>query len=259
VFGISFFGYLFSRFIFRNNTAQNTGDYTQFKATILNKIIHFINPNFEYLEYGHVDKHDINNSGLFLPSNYKIDGNDQILGVHNGVPFQTCDLTIHHQSRLSSENSGPDEVFKGQYFMAKFHKTIATPIVIYSNISFLKSLAENEMESHLDNFENEVVLEDPEFMKHFKICCADQVAARYALSTSMMERIKKLAMRNKGKLYIAIKDNQIVIANNNGIDKYEASLFTKMEKAWIDDIYQDLSEQLSIIDDLKLNMNIWKK
>ena len=42
------------------------------------------------------------------------------------------------------------------------------------------------MENHLDNFGSKVTLEDPEFMKYFKVCCDDQIAARYALSTSMM-------------------------------------------------------------------------
>ena len=41
----------------------------------------------------------------------------------------------------------------------------------------------------------EIELEDPEFMEHFRVYSTDQVEARYILSPSMMERL--LAFRRE--------------------------------------------------------------
>ncbi len=249
VFGITFFGYFFSKLVFgrKSNTKD---DFANIKNRILKIILKFINPEFEYLEYGHVTKQDVLHSNLFIEKDYKVEGNDQIMGVHNGIPFQICDLTIHHTQAFSSERSGPNEVFLGQYFVAKFHKVIRKPIVIHSRIPFLKSFTTNDIEAYINDFDDKVKLDDAEFNKYFKVNCASQSFAEEILTPALRKQIIGFAEQNNGKIYMVLSGQQIVIATNSGKDKFETSLFTKLEKKWINGIYSYIHSQLSILNQL---------
>lgn len=184
-------------------------------------------------------------------SGYSIDGNDQILGTHNGVAFQYCDATVQHQSSWSNEKEAPSEVFTGQFFIARFNKKFLNPIYITPKLGFVQNYKTNSIKEYTNDLGDKIQLEDPEFMKMFDVFGNDQIEARYILTPAMMQRIKDLSLRTKGKYYIAFNYDKITIANNNRENKFEASIFTSLTKTdAMEGFYKDLCDQFAIIDEL---------
>ena len=170
-----------------------------------------------------------------------------------------CDLSAQRTRNFSSEKDGPDQVFYGQAFIAKFNKSFKDEVFIIprKKKSFF-NLSDTSL--HLSSFGSKVTLEDPEFMKMFDVYSDNQVEARYILSTSMMQRIKDMVSKTEGEFYLSFRNNRISVLNNSWANRFEVSLFKSLTKdEQIIRFYEELCEQLHIIDDLKLNENIWKQ
>ena len=230
---------------------------TSFKEKIISRMVNFINPSVKYIPMAHLSLVDIFESGLFQERNYTVDGSDQISGKHNGVPFISCDLSLQFKKNFSEEKELPDCVFFGQFFVARFNKAFSTPVYIVPNKNKYSTL------SYLTGDKGESVkLEDPEFMRMFSVYAKDQLESRYILTPSLMERIKELAKKVQGEFYIAFYNNKITVANNSGINNFEASFsksITDKNNELLVGFYTDMCDQFAVIDELKLNINIWKK
>jgi len=233
-------------------------DFTSFKTKIFKEMIHFINPGFEYIKSGHVSLPEIMETKMFVNKNYAISGNDLIVGRHLGVPFQYCDLSLGYKQNFSKENESPDQVFSGQFFTAKFNKHFTQPLYVFSKSSIKGIFTNNAIHSYLNTSLPKVLLEDPEFAKDFDVYCNDQVMARYILSTSLMQRIKELSVQEKkATLFISFNNDKVCVLNNTMKDKFETGFFTKIKPELLEDFYTDLCRQFNIIEELKLNVNIW--
>lgn len=220
--------------------------------TVFRRIIKFINPTAEYIPIGHIGLPEFLESGLYQGKNYGIDGNDQISGRHNGVPFIMCELQVSYKRNFSDVKDSPDSVLSGLFFVAKFNKKFSSPVYI---------IPRKGASGYTNLVGEKVKLEDPEFMDMFEVYSPDQVEARYILTPSTMERIKNIARRNKGKFYVAFNNNKITITNDNNDTKFGVGFFdslTKNDNKLLVDFYETIRDQMSIIDELKLNMKIWK-
>ena len=228
-----------------------------FKEKIISRMVTFVNPSVKYIPMGHLSLDDIFESGLFEQRNYTLSGSDQISGKHNGVPFIMCDLSMQFKRNFSDENEQADSVFYGQFFVARFNKQFSQPVYV---ISTGKT---GDARSYLtSDMGEQVKLEDPEFMKMYRVYAHDQVEARYILTPSLMERLKELAKRTKGTYLVAFYNNKITVANNSRINNFETGFsksLTSKENELLVGFYTDLCNQFAIIDELKLNINIWKK
>ncbi|NDV70236.1 DUF3137 domain-containing protein [Dysgonomonas sp. 25] len=241
-------------------TVQGTSGYT-FKTELFDKIIRYACPDSQYAMHGHVSLAEFLASGMFREKNYKIEGNDLVVGKHSGVPFQFCDLTVAYERAFRKEDEDPDYVLYGQFFVARFNKSFASPVYIVPKTGVSGFFMGNEIGNYLETPGEKIELEDPDFMKMFKVYGADQIEARYILTPALMERIKNLAIRTKGEFYISFYDNRITVANNSGKNNFEVKTFKSISKdnnKMLVDFYQDICDQLAIIDDLKLNIKIWK-
>jgi hypothetical protein len=234
-------------------------NYTSFKEQIFKKMIAFINPSFQYVEHGYIGARELHELDIFRDKNYDVTGNDQILGSYNGVPFQYCDLYMSHTPTFRLQNESPEEVFSGQFFMAKFNKTFSTQIVISPKAGISEFIIGNSFSSNIVKPSAKIMLEDPEFAKMFDVYANDQVEARYILTPTTMQNIKDIAHKAKGSLFFFFINNKIIAANNNRINKFETGVTTKLNPELLVSFYEDLYKQFSIIDDLKLNINIWKQ
>lgn len=233
----------------------------EFKDKVFGKIVKFVSPGAEYVMHGHVSVADLAESGLFSRANYSLTGNDLIVGRHQGVPFQFCDLTVEVQQKFTRENDDPTYAFYGQFFMARFNKSFNSPVYIFPKTGVKGFFSANEASTYMEHQGEKIQLEDPDFMKMFNVYGADQIEARYILTPSLMERIKELAVRTKGQFYIAFYNNRITVANNSGTNNFEIKSnksITDNDYKVMTDFYQDLCDQFAIIDDLKLNIKIWK-
>ncbi len=253
------FLYSFGMSRYAKKKLEGTEDYTQLKKNIFGKLVHYISPDFQYIENGHIGIGDLLSSYLFRQERYNVTGGDQIVGWYNGIPFQSCNLTVTFRPTIRGEKEPDDVAFYGNYFVARSPKTFEHPIIIHPVKSFFGTINDNEIRTYLNQGGERIRLEDPEFQKLFEVYCDDQITARYVLTPAFMERLKKLNERYKGQVYIAINSDNIVIATNRGniLSKANyspaAMLFQKIDLTFVEDVYEELIEQLQMIDTLELN------
>lgn len=224
---------------------------TTFKTNIFTKVIGFINPNFRYVMHGHLSEAEFFDLGIYEQRSYLYDGNDQIVGKHSGVSFQLCDLHVSRQKNFSKENEPPVTIFKGPAFVAQFNKAFQGETYIISR----------KVDSQYIGFElgESIRLEDAEFGQLFKVYSNDQIEARTILTPELMERIKSLGKKDKNKLMISFRHNRIGILNYNGKNNFEIDVLgNKSVSESLPLFYEDLCNQLRIIDELKLNRSLWK-
>jgi hypothetical protein len=258
--GIAFvITYLYS-FLFRKKTGDNPGMAAfggsggfqfDFKDRVIRKMVAFWDPSFRYQINNHIKTAEVLESGMLYPKNYKAGGSDMIQGEIDGVSFRFSDLHLLSEKTYVKKGEDPyNTVMFGSFFIAGFPKTFRHLVFVYSKSSMEALKHEGE----------KVVLEDPEFMEMFRVYAVDQIEARYILTTSLMERIKAMGKKMGKHLYIAFADNKVYVMNNNSHDRFEASWFKRVDKKeTLVQFYDELSEQLSIIEELKLNSNnIWK-
>ena len=235
------------------STASSYGFAYDFKDKVVRRMVEFLDPAFKYQIANHVKLSEIMQSGMFQEQKYKLSGSDMVQGVEDGVPFKFSDVHITREKTFVGKNENPEEgVLTGSFFIAEFNKTFKNPVFVHSKKSFGGM-------GCLSYMGDKVRLEDPDFDKQFTVYSPDQIEARFILTTSMMERLKSLRNRMGSNVYIVFANNNIYIANNNGKDRFEIGMLSSINKREsIVGYYNDLVEQLGIIDELKLNLKIWK-
>lgn len=261
-FAVVFVIALIYAFYARNNSVE---DYEYlFKTEVIEPLIKFINKDFIYKPESHISHQEFLKSGFFVNDAYQYDGNDQLIGKYNDVLFQFCDLYVTKTPAIKTKNQSDYTVFCGNFFMAKFNKPFQSETYILPNYSLKENVLGDDFDtgSFLTdtwNFGDKVLLEDIDFNKMAKVYAHDQIEARYILTTSMMERIKKVQQKTKGKLFISFRNDLVFIANNNGFDYFEPDFYKSINsKEAILGYYNEIVDLLGIIDELKLNVKIWK-
>lgn len=256
--------FAYSIFMMKNNKNLNpmamaSGVDEHFKSNILEKLVKFINPNSTYIRLGHLKLEEVLETGFFEINRYDISGNDHIISRHSGVSFQMSDIDMSYMPQFSKENREPDTVFYGQVFVAKFNKELKDDIYVVSRAAegFFTSNVDSTYFRHLGK---EIKLEDPDFAKKFKVYAGDDIEARYILSTSMMQRIKTISEKSNNKdIMLSFRNNRLSLLNFSKGDSFELDINGKKDiREQIIDIFDDLKSILEIIDELKLNINIWK-
>lgn len=103
-------------------------------------------------------------------------------------------------------------------------------------------------------------LDNPEFEKMFSVFGTDQIAARYVLSTSLMQRIVEYSKKIRRPIRISFSNNKLFIAIKHSNNKFEFALSKPVDDFnQIKDFYYDLKIITDIVEDLNLNSRIWLK
>ncbi len=104
----------------------------------------------------------------------------------------------------------------------------------------------------------EVILEDPNFMKRFVVYSDNQVEARYVLTTAFIERFKNMKTAFKAKyIRAAFKDGKITIAIHVGKDLFAMANYSKdSDSHTFTELFEELLSVFELITVLKLNQKI---
>ncbi|MDR0660931.1 MAG: DUF3137 domain-containing protein [Prevotellaceae bacterium] len=253
-------GFSISYFVKKNksnatpNTSSGYGFAYDFKDKVVRRMVEFLDPSFKYQIVNHIKLSEVIQSGMFHESKLKASGSDLVQGVEDGVPFKFSDLRLVREKTFVGKNEDTEvSVFSGSMFIAEFNKSFKKPVYVFSK----KALG--IVSSELSYTGDKVRLEDPDFDKQFAVYSPDQIEARFILTPSMMERLKALRRKMGNNVNIVFANNNIYIANNNGKDRFEIGALSSVNRREsIIGYYNDLAEQLGIIDELKLNLKIWK-
>lgn len=236
----------------------NHVDYTNFKGTMLTRLAQYIHPNYKYYERTHVGLPEVLHSGIFENKVYGISGGDQFVGQYKGIPFQSCALGLTYRPNFRKQKEADDDVFGGNYFVAKFPTNFQASLLIFPKKGMMGTIKDNSISSYLNKQGSKLEIEDAEFSKLFTVYGDDQLAARNILTLAFRNKLKELSAKNKGCSYVAINGNNIVIASNSGISadttaELIGDIFntTKMDQAYLDKVYVELIDNLKVIDSLK--------
>lgn len=248
-------GYVIYYFLTSRAGKQPEGAYQDFvfdlKDKIIRRIITFWDPTFRYEINGYIPLPMITPSNMLVEDSYEVRGSDLIRGEHNEVSFRFCDLYIKRERLFAGRSDEEDNlVLYGSMFIADFNKNFRNPVYVYPK--------KNRMQN-LQREGDEILLESAEFSKLFRVYSADEVEARYILTPLMMEHILKLVQNIGKSIHLVFANNRIYIANNNGCDRFEVTWYQSVNKEEkLMEFFNELHEQLSVIDILRLNLKIWK-
>lgn len=242
----------------QNTRSKDTSSSLQeIKKTVFTKIIHFINPKFQYIEKGHLSLPEILYSDLLKVKQYAVYGGEQFVGYYKGVPFQSCNLTLTYRPNMRSVKEADDTVFTGNYFVARTPQKFAVPIYIHPKKGVFSTVMDNEIATYLHKNGEKVTVNNEAFLQQFTVYSEDETQVRRVLTPVFMERLLAINKRSKGNVYVVLKEHTITIASNTsnitevGLQAQDA-LFTKIDQALLDKMYQEIVGQLEIIDNLQI-------
>jgi Protein of unknown function (DUF3137) len=230
---------------------------SKYKETIVRKIIHFIDPSFQYNPGGHISRTDYDASGLFIEKPERFKGDDYIEGKRDKTFF--CFSELHTEHKVGSgKNAHWETIFKGLFFIGDFNKHFQGRTYVWSErnpqLNFL-----NKLFSSFAWDLAKVKLESSEFENRFIVYSTDQVEARYILTPSFMERLSKLQDMMGQKTAFSFVNTNIYVAVPIKDDLFEPSVFSANDYNTISDYYNTVQMVLGIIDELKLNQRLWTK
>lgn len=247
-------------------------------------------PDFSFNRQFKITKNEVKDSQLFsyIRNVNQVNINDTISKEYSNTLLKICDLEVYGglykrstsflmrlpvfnqllltfkllksiSRKQAMTEQLKNESFKGVFAIADFNKKLkGHTIILPDNLE--KVIGQFSQSIQKFNFRQGdlVKLEDPEFEKEFVVYSSDQVEARYALSTSMMEKLTRLKRGIDKPIMISFFQNKVYIAiiNNNGFFGVDKS--QKMDDQLMKGIYLQLTKITSIVEDLDLNRDIWK-
>ncbi len=240
-----------------------THDYTQeFKERVIEPLIHFIDKDLRYMEDMHISESKFINSRLFTSTPDKIEGNDYIAGMIDGVKIELSDMHAQKRDKDSKGRSSWRTIFRGLFIITEFNKNFSGKTVVLpdSAQNSFGDLIGNWLQSHNINRDELIKMDDPEFEREFVVYGSDQIEARYILSHSLMKRLLSFKKKSGHKVYISFVYNNVYIAIEYGKDLFEPSVFnTLLDYKVAMDYLQTLHLAVSIRQELNIDQKIWSR
>ena len=240
-----------------------THDYTQeFKERVIEPLIHFIDRDLRYVEDMHISESKFINSRLFTSTPDKIEGNDYIAGMIDGVKIELSDMHAQKRDKDSKGRSSWRTIFRGLFIITEFNKNFSGKTVVLpdSAQNSFGDLIGNWLQSHNINRDELIKMDDPEFEREFVVYGSDQIEARYILSHSLMKRLLGFKRKSGHKVYVSFVYNNVYIAIEYGKDLFEPSVFnTLLDYKVAMDYLQTLHLAVSIRQELNIDQKIWSR
>ena len=238
-----------------------------------------------------IDDNELSESALF-PDFEKRKTDDEFKGIYKDITFRISEFSLLMRIK-TSRSEAYTSVFKGVAIVFKYNKNIKNHTIVATKRDFTKKnqylliyflgllsvitgwrevswrdilvlilvslpiLLIMKLRADKQFKLEKVTLEDPKFNKRFNVYSADQVEARYHLTTGFMERFQNLNTAfgsNKAKCAFYNKD-KIMIAISTKKNLFEiGSMFKSLENPEaVQCFYNELSSIIDMIDYFKLN------
>ena len=240
-------------------------DYEAFyKNVFVRAAIREVGPNFNYDPNAGISRKEFCRIGIYSPDEFRAE--DLISGTYNGVKFSLSEaIDIPNDAKLNFGDSAAlnllsaivfawetmkdMQAFSGSVLVCEFYKKFSGQTIVASRTLNTKFLGEKER------------MDDTLFNDEFRVFTDDNVEARYLLTPAFMERLRELKIKFGGEMGVsaAFMDDKFYLFLNGAENKFETTLFSlppSLEDAAL--IKKEISELLSIIDELNLNLNIFK-
>lgn len=237
---------------------------SEFKETVVRKIVELINPDWDYEATGHISHGHYKTSKLFPRSVDRYKGDDLVSGAIEKTDFRISELHTEYKSE-STDSEGRREttwhtIFKGLFAHIDFNKDIKGETMV------LPDTAEKMFGSFGKRFQKMsgrgklIQMENVEFEKEFVVYGSDQIEARYILTPTMMEAILNLAKQFGKKVQFSFIGSRVYFAMEFKKDLFEPRIMSSGIQ--FEDMKR-MNDQFSIIEtiihEMNLNTRIWTK
>lgn len=184
------------------------------------------------------DYHDI------LPSYTSMSRSDHFWGAHEGIRMSVSELTLKQKSGKNSSRT----VFDGLLCRFDYPKQTTAEVAVRSDGG-----AVGQFFSGLFVSGERVKLEDPLFESIFDVYSTDQVAARYILTPTVMERLVALEKRHPGVRAI-FRDDEVYLTIPGAPDLFDpGSFLSPIDTSIVQQFEMDLESIFKFVDALKLD------
>nr|WP_314564769.1 DUF3137 domain-containing protein [uncultured Campylobacter sp.] len=237
---------------------------TFYKNVFVRTAIREVGPNFSYDPFAGISRKEFRRIGIYSPDEFRAE--DQISGIYNDVEFSLSEaVDIPNDAKLNLGDSAAlnllsaivfawetmkdMQAFSGSVLVCEFYKKFSEQTIVASRTLNTKFIGEKEQ------------MDDTLFNDEFRVFTDNKVEARYLLTPAFMKRLRELKEKFAGEMGVsaAFMDDKFYLFLNGAKNKFETTLFSlppSLEDAA--QIKKEISELLSIIDELNLNLDIFK-
>jgi hypothetical protein len=137
----------------------------------------------------------------------------------------------------------------------RFNKNFHGQTIVKSDLGVIRNFSRKVSGGDLSGLER-VELEDPDFEKLFEVYSSNQIEARYLLTTSFMERLKKLGhFFGSKKIEASFYGNALLLTFSNSVNLFEVrSIFESINVAVESQkILEEIALIFDVIETLKLD------
>jgi hypothetical protein len=235
----------------------------QYKHKIVQEVMTLVDPSWKYAFDGRVPDSCFLNSKIFDRSDVdRVSGDDYIYGAWKGVPFQLSELHLQKETRDSKGRRRYSTIFHGLFCEIRFNKKIHGDTFIYPDQTekFLGKFLGDFIQGLSTSRGQQVKLENPDFEKNFNCYSHDQVEARYIITPLLMEKILSLKDKLSCNLYFSFVGESVFVGLAFNRTLFEPRIFRSLHTFdALKELYLELTSICMIIEELKLNENLWGK
>jgi hypothetical protein len=232
-----------------------------FKATVIAKLVRFIDENLRYSPDQGIDKSVFQKADLFKHRIDRYTSEDQVVGKVGATEIAFSEVHAEYKTKDNKGHTHWHTIFRGILFVGDFNKAFRGKTVVLPDTAerLLGSLGQ-ALQSWTPGRDDLVKLEDPEFEREFVVYGSDQIEARYILSTSLMERILQFKRKTGKRIALSFVGSKVFVAVPYTKNLFEPRLFsTLLDFGPIAQYFEDLQLAMGIVEDLNLNTRIWTK
>ncbi len=172
--------------------------------------------------------------------------NDLIEATHNGINFTMSDIHLQEVVRRD-KHTEVRTIFQGPFMRFTFNKNFKGKLQVRERgfVAWFSKYKKIKMESIT-------------FNKTFSTYSTDDHTAFYILTPHLMEALLEMERTRRGDFYISFINGELFIALDNRRDNFEIPVFGKVDESIGDVFTNQFNIIKEIIDELRLNKNIFK-
>lgn len=231
------------------------------RGELLRRVVEFWDPSFRYVPYGSIDRTEFDASRLFEGEPiHRFRGEDLVRGRHGATEFRFSELRAA-QVRKCGKRVEEVPVFHGLFFVADFPKHFRGTTLVLADRAERRLGAFGRALQVLDGVSGLrlVQLEDPAFERVFAVYASDETEARYLLSPSLMERLRRFHENSGSQLRVSLAGGRMAIAVPLAADLFAIDATTPLDASTLRRWMGELLFATGIVDELDLNTRIWSK
>lgn len=230
-----------------------------FKTSVIEKLIHFIDPSLCYTTQEKIAESAYRQSELFIESYDRYEGSDLVSGQIEQVNVRFSCLHVEKKERDRENKEHWNDVFQGIFFMAEFNKPFHTKTVVLPDFAEKTLGVLGSWMQSLNSTRGKLIkLDHVAFEKLFVVYADDPIESRYILSHALMEKIVDFQHKMNKPIYLSFVNAYIYIAIPYTKSMFEPILTRSlMEFTYIKEYFELLNTMIGIVEELKLNEKLW--